>query len=103
MLLFPGLGRILACGVAVGVGVAVGLGVGDSASDIVGLGIGASQSSSEADRLAGYMQFPNREGQQSCFDDFSATTVSPRFPEKAVFSQNSNRDKRNDTLAHEAK
>jgi hypothetical protein len=49
------------------------------------------------------MQFPSREGQQFCSDDFSATIVSPRFPEKAVFSQNSERDKRNGILAHEAK
>jgi hypothetical protein len=69
-------------GVAVGIAVAVGLGKGDSASDMVGLGVGASQSSHEADRLAGYMQFPSREGQQFCFDDFSATTVSPRFTGK---------------------
>ena len=61
------------------------------------------QSSREADRLPGYMQFPSREGQQFCSDDFSATIVSPRFPEKAVFSQNSERDKRNGILAHEAK
>jgi hypothetical protein len=72
-------------GVAVGVGGAVGLG-SDSASDMVGLGVGAFRSSREADRLAGYMQFPSRERRRFSFDDFGATTVSPRFTEKAVSS-----------------
>jgi hypothetical protein len=51
----------------------------------------------------GVVQFPSREGRRCSFDDFSVTTVSPRFTEKAVSSQNSNCDKRNGTLAHEAK